>query len=271
MEIKNTKIGVIGLGMVGGALQRYFERKSVELFLYDKDKKIGSSDEVMKADYIYICVPTPPTTDFHCDVSIVEEVVKLIDEKKTGKKVVIIKSTVVPGTTERLQKQYPDLVLLFNPEFLTELKADYDMCYPERQIVGYTSNSLLEAKEVLEQLPRASFEKIISATEAEMVKYFGNCFLAVKVIFANQMYDLCQKLNINYNIVKDAVVGDSRIGQSHLEIWHNGYRGYGDMVVSKCLPKDSKALIKFADDLGIDLELLKVVDKTNTNLWQKFS
>jgi len=255
---KKYKIGICGLGMVGGALQRYFEKKdNYQLFLYDK-KGIGSIEELNQADFIYICVPTPYKKDLGCDLSFITEVVSQIK----GEKIIILKSTIIPGTTDNFQQKYPQHKFLFNPEFLTEETADQDINYPDRQIVGYTEKSYTVAKDILQQLPLAPFERILPAKEAEMVKYFGNAWFSTKVIFANQMYDLCQKLGINYERVMDAAAADKRIGRTHLKILHKGYRGYG----GKCLPKDIKALIHFADSKDVNLELHKKVDEINEKL-----
>ena len=246
------KIAIAGLGMVGNALSKVIDSP----ILYDPPKDIGTEEELNEADIIFICVPTPYNKG--CDTSLVEEVVS----KLTGSKIIVIKSTVIPGTTEKLQEKYPQHKFLFNPEFLTETTADQDMKYPDRQIVGYTKQSFSVTGEIMMILPLAPFEKIIPASEAEMVKYYGNNWFSVKVIFANQMYDLCQKIGIDYEIVKECVIPDKRIGRSHLEIWHKGYRGFG----GKCLPKDLKAMICFADNLGVDMKLLKMADKINEEL-----
>jgi len=256
--LKEFKVGIIGIGMVGGAVEKYFREKGTELFLYDKGKNIGSIDEVNKADVIFICVPTPFTEEKGFDLSFVEDACNHI----SGEKIVVIKSTVVPGTTEKLQQKYPQHKLLFNPEFLTETTADQDMQYPDRQIIGYTKESYSVAGDILYILPLASFEKIMTSTEAEMVKYFGNTWFSVKVVFANQMYDLCQKLGINYDKIMESASADKRIGKTHLDIFHKGYRGYG----GKCLPKDIRALIQFADEQGVDLELHKITEKINNKL-----
>ena len=249
------KIGICGIGMVGGALKRYFEKKpNYELYLYDK-KGTGSIDELNKADFIYICLPTPSKKDGSCDTSIIEEVVDQID----GEKIIIIKSTVPPGTTDKLQKKYIQHRFLFNPEFLTELTADQDMCYPDRQIVGYTERSFTVAKDIIQQLPLAPFERIVKAKEAEMCKYFGNTWFSTKVIFANQMYDVCRELDIDYDAVRDIAAADRRIGRTHLDVFHKGYRGYG----GKCLPKDTKALIKFAES-----PLLELVNELNEEYYE---
>ena len=245
--------------MVGGALRRYFEKKEgLELYLYDKGKNLGSPQEVNKAELIFICVPTPYDKEKGFDLSFVEDAISNI----SGEKIIVIKSTVLPGTTEMLQLKYPQHKILMNPEFLTELTADQDMCYPDRQIIGYTEKSYCVAKDVLQILPLAPFERILPATEAEMVKYFGNTWFSAKVIFANQIYDLCKKLGIDYDRMVEAAAADKRIGRSHLNVWHKGYRGYG----GACLPKDIKAFIRFADEQEIDLKLLKLVDEINEKL-----
>jgi len=259
-NLKDLKMGIIGVGMVGGAIKRYFEKQGKGVLVYDKGQNLGSLNEVNLADMIFICVPTPYDEAKGFDLSYVREACKNVN----GNKIIVIKSTVLPGTTEKLQKEYPQHKFLFNPEFLTELTADQDMSYPDRQIVGYTKESYDVAGDVLMILPLAPFEKIMPATEAEMVKYFGNTWFAAKVVFANQIYDLCQKIGVDYDTIMESASADKRIGRSHLEVWHKGYRGYG----GKCLPKDIKALIQFADLNGVDLKLHKIVEEINNKLMQ---
>jgi nucleotide sugar dehydrogenase len=166
---------------------------------------------------------------------------------------------------KKSKEKYPEHRFLFNPEFLTEITAEQDMNYPDRQIIGYTQDSYTIAKDVINLLPLAPFERIMPATEAEMVKYFGNNWFSVKVIFANQMYDLCKKLNLDYKRIMESAAADKRIGPSHLEVIHKDYRGYG----GKCLPKDIKALIQFADQQGIDLKLHKTAEEINSQLMRE--
>ncbi len=249
--------------MVGGAVKRYFEKKEgVELFLYDKGRGVGSPEEVNKAEIVFVCVPTPYLKDGRgFDLSYVEETMNMLK----GEKVVVIKSTVMPGTTEMLQQKHPHHKILMNPEFLTEETADQDMMYPDRQIVGYTEKSQTVAGDVMQLLPLAPFERILPATEAELVKYFGNTWFAVKVSFANQMYDLAQALGVDYDRMVEAAAADKRIGRTHLNVWHKGYRGYG----GKCLPKDIKALIQLADAKGVDLKLHKAAELINNELMRQ--
>lgn len=255
---KLKKMGVMGLGMVGGALKKYFEKKRYEVLFYDKGRKEGSIGDVNKSDIVFICVPTPFDSEKGFDLSYIEDACQNI----SGEKTIVIKSTVLPGTTERIQKKYPRHKFLFNPEFLTELTADQDMEYPDRQIIGYTKESYDVAGDILQILPLAPFNRIMPSAEAEMVKYFGNTWFSTKVVFANQMYDLCQKLGLSYESIMEAAAADKRIGRTHLEIFHKNYRGYG----GKCLPKDIKALIRFADENGVNLKLHKIVEEINNGL-----
>lgn len=256
---KKIRIGIMGTGMVGGAVKRFFEAQHHDIIAYDPPKGLDDVAALAQADFIFVCVPTPyDEAQGGFDLHFVDDAFKIIPSGK----IVVIKSTVLPGTTEQYQKKYPELKILFNPEFLTEESADQDMFFPDRQVVGYTKESFTIAGDVMQILPLAPFERIIPATEAEMVKYYGNTWFAVKVVFANQMYDVCQKLGISYDLVKESAAADKRIGKTHLEIFHKGFRGYG----GKCLPKDTRALIQLGDRLGVSLDLLKATEKINTKL-----
>ncbi|MCP6726801.1 MAG: hypothetical protein KJI69_02055 [Patescibacteria group bacterium] len=260
-SIHTMKIGIAGVGMVGGAMAEYLQTEGRDPILYDIHKKMGSMEELNTADIVFICVPTPYVEGEGFDLSIVEGVCEALE----GSKIVVMKSTVVPGTTEKLQKQYPSHKFLFNPEFLTEHTAEQDMRYPDRQIIGYTKQSYTIAGDLLQILPLAPYEAVIPATEAEMVKYFGNTWFSIKVTFANQIHDLCEKLGLNYDSIMEAAAADKRIGRSHLQVVHKGYRGYG----GKCLPKDIRALIQFADDIDVDLVLHKVAEEYNNKLMEQ--
>lgn len=273
-KLNEIKIGICGVGMVGGALQKYFEKKGrkvgADLLLFDPAKGFDSVEELNKADVIFVCVPTPYLKDGKglalskaegFDLSYVKDVCSKIE----GEKIVVIKSTVLPGTTETLQQEYPRHKFLFNPEFLTEITAEQDMDYPDRQIIGFTKQSFNVAKDIIMLLPLAPFERIMPSTEAELVKYFGNNWFSVKVSFANQMYDVCQKLGANYDTIMEAACADKRIGPSHLVVWHKGYRGYG----GKCLVKDIRAFIQLADSLGVDLKLHKAAEQVNNELMKQ--
>ncbi|HEY4523499.1 MAG TPA: hypothetical protein VJK04_01340 [Candidatus Paceibacterota bacterium] len=243
-------IGVVGVGMVGTPLARYFAehkgyRRGKELFLFDINPEKNYGDDVGKADIIFICVPTPSAKDGSCDLSYVTSAVKRVG----GSKIIVIKSTVPPGTTELFQKKYPRHKLLFNPENLTERSAWNDFIRPDAQIVGFTGGSKDAAMPVLQLLPKASFmspwgrgtyqRTEITATEAEIIKYARNVHFARKVNLANILATLAEKLEADYDNVRLGMSADFRIGDSHLDVTHGGYRGFGGY----CLPKDLDAFI----------------------------
>lgn len=256
--MEKKKIGIVGVGMVGGALKKYFESTGkYDVLAYDK-KGIGSLDQVSQADFIYLCVPTPYVPSKGCDTSLVEDTVRQI----RGDKVFIVKSTVIPGTTDKLQAEFPNHKFLFNPEFLTEVTADADMSFPDRQIIGYTKESYSVAADVLAQLPLAPYEKIVPARVAELIKYAGNTWFAVKVAMNNELYDLAQKIGFSENEWEEVVEGaaaDKRIGRTHLTITHKGKRGYH----GKCLPKDIKALLEFSKDHGVAMPIREAANDYN--------
>lgn len=255
------KIAIMGAGMVGGALARYFsQHKKNEPILYDPPKGLGDKQTLNAAEVVFICVPTPYIEGIGFDDSFLGQAFAGL----TGEKIVVIKSTVMPGTTEKYQKQFPQHQILFNPEFLTEATADHDTLHPNRQIIGYTEKSKAVAEEILKMLPAAPLQKIMPAVEAEMVKYFSNTFYALKVAFANQFYDLCQKIGVNYDEIKECAKAEPMMGTNHWEIFHKGYRGYG----GKCLPKDTRTMIKLAKEAGLDFSLLCAAEEYNNKLIQ---
>lgn len=254
---KRVKIGVVGVGMVGKEVLRYFKEdvglcKGEGLFAYDIDpKRPDVKDDVKRADIIFICVPTPSNPDGSCNTDIVESyVAKFADSDK----VIVVKSTVPPGTTEKLGEKYK-VATLFNPEFLTEKQAQLDFVRPDRQIVGFTERSREYSKIVLDLLPRAPFMSPhvigtynftqLTATEAEVVKYFSNVFGALKVTFANVADIYCEALGANYDNVRLGAASDARIGGSWLDVHHGHYRGFGGY----CFPKDTRAVIAVGDEL----------------------
>ncbi len=257
----NPKVGIIGVGMVGTPLKRWFEElgyeRNKDLFLYDIDPKKGYFDEINKADVVFIAVPTPKNPDGSCNLSAVAGAFEMLAD--SGKsKIVVIKSTVTPGTTEHFQKLYPEFKVLFNPEFLTEKRAWEDFIRPDRQIVGFTDKSLEAAHLVLSLLPKAPFMSPwgintyqiirITATEAEIIKYGGNIWFVRKVNLANALAALCEKFGIDYENVRKGLSADFRIGDSHLDVNHGGYRGWGGY----CFPKDLDALIDAMKNAGLN-------------------
>lgn len=256
--MKDWKIGIIGLGMVGTPLKRWFEenghQRGLDLFLYDIDPKKAYFDNINMAHIIFVSVPTPRNPDGSCDMSAVDDALGTIVDSVS--KIVVIKSTVPPGTTEYYQYKFPQWKILFNPEFLTERQAWEDFLKPDRQIVGFTGNSLDAAHIALSLLPKAPFmspwglgtykQIRITATEAEIIKYGGNIYFVRKVNFANMVRDICATLGVDYENVRKGMGADFRIGDSHLDVNHGGYRGWGGY----CFPKDLDAFISFLRDFG---------------------
>ncbi len=268
-------VGVIAIGMVGTSLKRYFEEyrgyvRGLDLFLYDRDPAKEYHDDVNRADVIFIAVPTPRMADGSAGLAAVEDAFARIAPGK----VAVLKSTVPPGTTEYFQKKYPALKILFNPEFLTERRAWEDFTKPDRQIVGFTSASVDAAHLVLSLLPKAPFMSPwgigtyrpvkITATEAEIIKYGGNVYFARKVNFANVLADLAILHGAEYENVRLGMAADYRIGDSHLDVTHGGYRGFGGY----CFPKDTDALIAHLKEKGLTeaVALLQSDRKFNEDL-----
>ena len=256
-------IAVHGIGMVGGAFAKYYHEQNFDVREYDPPKQLF--DDLSDVKIHFICVPTPYQKNSNgFDLTYVHQAIENIGKARGEEPtIIVVKSTVLPGTTESLQTAYPNYTFLFNPEFLTEKNADVDMRKPDRQILGYVNGAGRAAcSEIMGILPKAPYFATMSATEAELVKYFGNAFLATKVIYGNIMHDFCQALGLDYNKVAQAAGNDKRIGHSHLQVVHDGYRGYG----GSCFPKDIRALIQKGDELGVDVGLLKEAEKRNLEL-----
>ena len=256
-------IGVVGLGMVGGQVQKWFKAKKMKTLGYDKFLKIGKLEDVLPADIIFLCLPTPHKDDHHGGVDL-SDFIKIIFSFKEPK-IFVIKSTIPPGATENLQQKFKEHYFFHSPEFLTEATAWKDFSKPIFQIIGYTEKSKKLADKILKILPLAKETVAVYSTSSELFKFVRNAFFAVKVIFANQVYDLCEAFCIDYDQVKKMMLSEPWIGGHHLEVIHKGYRGFG----GKCLPKDLKTLIKIYKLKNISSELFDVVDKINHNLLNK--
>ncbi len=253
------KLGIIGNGFVGSAIMHGFIFHVDDIMIYDKDPKRSThsmKELVNNSDVVFICVPTPMFESGECDLSIVENVTEALSKYKCiNKKVVVIKSTVVPGTTEGLAKKYPEMNFVFNPEFLTERKARLDFINTSRIVLG--SNKPL-ANDIVEKLYRLRFPytKVIKTDfgTAQLIKYMANCFFATKVSFMNEMYQVCEAINGDWDKALEGFITDGRIGNSHIDVpGHDGDFGFG----GKCFPKDLNAMIKRAEELGVTPDVMK--------------
>ena len=265
------RIGIIGMGYVGTALKESF-RSCYEIETYDLDNSLSSCDSIStlisKTQIIFLCVPTPMNKNGSCDLSIVEDIIDKIGSciKNESDKIVVIKSTIPPGITEKLNNTYHKFNIIFNPEFLTEANFIEDFKNQNRIILGGSKTITSKIKQIyIKIFPKA---KIIEtdSNHAEMVKYFSNTFLATKVSFANEMKIICDKLEINYNKVVEYATYDNRLGNSHWSVpGPDGKLGFG----GSCFPKDIKALISVASELGIDSKMLKSAWKINLKVRQE--
>lgn len=257
------KIGIIGAGVVGSATAFGLKSKINEIFIYDKYKKnYQSIKEISKCDIVFICVPTPMKKSGEIDLSAIYDSIDQLAQNDY-KNVVVIKSTAVSGTTDSLAEKYKTMSFAFNPEFLTEKNAMQDFLDSDRIIIGANSNEVY--KKVAQVYIDANFKCKIYHTDiktAEMIKYMSNCFLATKVIFANEMYKICEKLNIDYREVSELVALDKRIGSSHLKVPNEGDFGFS----GKCFPKDINALIYLAKEHGYNAYFLEEVWRTNLSI-----
>lgn len=254
---KNTiQIGIIGGGFVGQILKQYYPQATV--YDINTDRSIHPLSQVMASEVLFICVNFQ---DNCLSNTSKDELDKYFDWyyglDKVFPKFIIVKSTFAPGTLDRFQNKYPHLKFVYNPEFLTERTAWEDFTNPQFQILGTPYQSLPYVKEIFELLPPAQFYGVISPLDAEILKHAFNSYYATKVIFFNQLFDACQKLGADYETIRQIMVRNSWIGDSHSLIWHKGYRGYGE----KCLPKDTESFAKVSGS-----ELLTKVIEINERL-----
>tara|TARA_B100001057_G_C22826680_1_gene941715 strand:- start:462 stop:1346 length:885 start_codon:yes stop_codon:yes gene_type:complete len=276
---KKVAIGIIGKGFVGTAVAHGFSHQTgygadIRIYDIDPEKSNDSLEEtVNKSEFIFLSVPTPADKDGFNDLSIVKSALKDIDKVINNvDNIVLIRSTVVPGTTRDLQNKFPNLRLVFNPEFLTERSATFDFINQTRVILG-GDNKLTNRVKYLYKHRFGDFLPVIETNfeTAEMIKYMNNLFFATKVSFLNEMKLLSDKVGVNWSEAIDGFVLDGRIGHSHISVpGPDGKMGFG----GSCFPKDIQALIKFGEQNGVDMNVLKGAWATNLVLrperdWEK--
>ena len=251
------KVGIIGNGFVGES-QVFAFSPTNEIRVYDIDplKSTHTLSETHECDFIFVCVPTPMKSDGRQDLSFIE---KVFEESKEGP-IYIIKSTVLPGTTEKLIDKYPHLNIIFSPEFLTERTAKLDMLTQARIILG-GEKKLTERVESLfsNRFMNRHFIHTDSKT-AEFIKYMNNTFFATKVSIMNEYYRLSKLVGINWEDAMYGFSSDGRVGDSHLHVpGPDGKLGFG----GTCFPKDINALTSMAKDVGVRMNVLEAAWKTN--------
>ena len=255
--MKKIKVGVLGNGFVGEAISFAFS-SIAEIFIYDTDplKTLNDLESVHNCDFVFICVPTPMYKDGSQDLSYVQSVF----EKATEKPIYILKSTVLPGTSDKFSKKFCNLKIVFSPEFLTERTSKIDMLTQARIIIGGDIELTNKVKELMKL--RFKRKNIIQTDfmTAELIKYMNNTFFATKVSIMNEFKLLCDEIGANWEDALMGFVSDGRIGDSHLNVpGHDGKLGYG----GTCFPKDVNALLSFSKKYGIQLNTIEGGWKTN--------
>ncbi len=272
------KIGIIGKGFVGTAVEYGFtcdENFKAQIKIYDINPDLSThslSETVNDSDFVFISVPTPSNIDGSINLESLNSVLQKINGCIKNNCVILIRSTVTPGTSSKFSKKYPSLKIVFNPEFLTEKNANYDFINQSRIILGGKK----ELTSRVARLYNLRFNENIPIIEtnyqtAELIKYMNNTFLATKVSFMNEMFLIANEVNADWNKAVEGFTLDNRVGSSHVNVpGHDGQFGFG----GSCFPKDIQALIKFSEDLNIDLKVIKAAWDTNLKVrperdWEK--
>ena len=270
-------IGIIGRGFVGSAVQFGFSPNvgfDEKIRVYDKDPSKSThtlENVVNKSEIVFISIPTPSFSNGKINLDLLDNCLNDINKISNKKAIFLIRSTVIPGTTRKLAEKYP-LKLVFNPEFLTERSAKLDFINQSRVVLG---GNLYEVDKVADLYIRRFGKSLpiikTNYESAELIKYMTNTFLATKISFLNDMKILSEKSGCVWEDVIDGFIRDGRIGNSHLNIpGPDGKFGFG----GSCFPKDIQAIIHYANDLGIDMSVLKGAWETNLKVrperdWEK--
>jgi UDPglucose 6-dehydrogenase len=254
-------LGIVGFGYVGQAVHSGLaDHYNIEVYdKYQESSCNSLADLCQVADIIFVCVPTPMNSSGICDISIVDSVIKEINRFDKSN-LVVVKSTVPPGTTNALIDKYKNIQIVFSPEFLTEASYIEDFKNSNRVIFGGSAENTLKIEQIFRSAYPDKIYVLTDATTAEMVKYVANTFLATKVAFANEIYDICGATGVKYKEVVEFAKLDKRLGNSHWQVpGPDKKRGFG----GSCFPKDINGLIAYAESIDIEPKILKTVWKKN--------
>lgn len=258
------KIGFIGQGFIGKSYADDFENRAYSVVRYALEEPYNHNKEQIKdCEVVFVAVPTP-SNESGFDSSILESVITLTSDEA----IVVIKSTPLPGLTQKIQEQHPDKTILFSPEFLREATAAADAANPVRNIIGVpvdTPKHQQAAETVMQLLPRAPYEKITDALSAEFLKYTSNNLPYVKIIFLNLLYDMVQAKGGSWEELKELLANDPYIAPTHLDPVHKTGRGAG----GHCLIKDFAAFRELFAELTDDpegLAFLQATERKNITL-----
>ena len=269
-------IGIVGNGFVGSAVAGGFVLHA-NVMIYDKDplRCTNTLQEVLdQCEYIFVGVPTPmhSVENGEIDLTILDNVMREINDLNTSSdNIIILKSTVIPGTTETYVKRFPNLNIVFNPEFLTERTARLDFINTARIVIGGEPHLCDRVEDLYRDRFIATPIIKTDAESAEFIKYMCNCFFATKVAFMNEMYQMAQQHTLDWNTVMSGFLSDGRIGNSHTDVpGHDGNLGFG----GKCFPKDINAFIKYFEENNVQPTLLKAawaknLEVRNNHDWLK--
>jgi UDPglucose 6-dehydrogenase len=266
MKSKIEKIGIVGLGFVGSAIRQAFNDQyhelELELVLVDTDPTKGTHTykDLMDCEGVFVCVPTPFGDDGICDTRILENVLSHL-KNFTG--VIISKCTAPPHVYQRLNEQYLNLV--HAPEFLTAANANKDYKNGKFAIIGGQVGAYQREAERIINLSQRQLEDVTfcSIQEASMTKYAINSFLATKVIFMNELHKLAEQAGQDYEVIAAMMQLDTRIGHSHMRVpGPDGEFGFGGM----CFPKDTAALLKYAEEQGVQMSIVDAAVRKNVVL-----
>ena len=257
-----NKIGVVGNGYVGGALAHGFSPASTgkcEVKVYDvlPERSLDTLDDTVNgSDFIFVSVPTPSNLDGSMNIDILESAlqdIQVVNKRKDN--IILIRSTVIPGTTTKLARKFKKLNIVFNPEFLTERSAKFDFINQSRFILGGRKRHTARVVELFKWRFGDSVPAIETNYEtAEMIKYMNNCYFATKVSFMNEMYQIADANGVDWEQAVDGFIRDGRIGHSHLAVpGPDGKFGFG----GSCIPKDVQAMINYAKKSGISPNVIK--------------
>lgn len=243
------KLIVAGYGFVGKAVANALKDYH-NIVIHDPQYTEHTMEDSSDADGIIICVPTPTTEKGICDISIIANVLDTVPAKMK----VLIKSTITPVIADELDKLYSHLEITYSPEFLTAANATQDFLNQSYVVLGSKHNTLFWECVLVPALKKCKNFFNCTPAEAYMVKYAANTFLATKVAFFNQLFDICEKNDTSYDVIQSILLHDSRIGNTHTQVPGNdGDRGFG----GACFPKDTKAFIQYAESLNAPISILE--------------
>ena len=267
------KIGIIGRGFVGSAVEFGFSAQCgcnaiIKSYDIDESRKKDSLDvTVNNSDFIFVSVPTP-SNHTGIDLSSLISALESIEQvNRRNDNIILIRSTIIPGTTKKLDEKFKKLNIVFNPEFLTERSAKFDFINQSRFIIGGDP----KFTNMVAQLYKWRFGNTAPIIQtnfetAELIKYMNNCFFATKVSFLNEMKILSQKIGADWDTSVQGFVSDGRIGHSHIQVpGPDGKLGFG----GNCLPKDVKAILEFSKKLGVNLNTIEGAWETNLDVRPK--